>query len=105
MINKKNKTLENCYDTLSTKGDKFIDRIKDKWINDKIELDKIYARKGQPEVKKRPNIAITENYICSQNMKTVPCNRSYVSTTKLGKKIYITAESSIKHVRWSIFVQ
>ena len=61
LINNKNKTLENCYDTLSTKDDKFVDRTKDKWINDKIELDKIYARKGRPEVKKRPNIAITEN--------------------------------------------
>ena len=30
LINNKNKTLENYYDTLSTKDDKFVDRTKDK---------------------------------------------------------------------------
>ena len=45
----------------------------DEEINDNV---RIYnnPQKSQPEVKRRPNIAITENLIRSQNMKAVPGN-------------------------------
>ena len=53
----------------------------------------------EPETKKqmitqhnknrRPNIEILESYICFQNIKTVPGNRSYASTTKCENKICI----------------
>ena len=51
-----------------------------------MEHDKNNSQKNRPGVKRRPNIAITENYIRSQNVKTVPRNSTYASTGKHGKK-------------------
>ena len=49
--------------------------------------------------KKSSNIATTENYIMSQNIKTVPCDGAYASMTKYGKKICIVGHNHIKRVR------
>ena len=83
-------TLENQFNTLSTKKNEFIDKTEDEEINDKNE-------KGQPEVTKRLNIALTENYINPWNMKTIHGNRMYASTTKLGKK-YVLSGTVILNV-------
>ena len=83
-------TLENQFNTLSTKKNEFIDKTEDEEINDKNE-------KGQSEVTKRLNIALTENYINPWNMKTIHGNRMYASTTKLGKK-YVLSGTVILNV-------
>ena len=79
-------TLENQFNTLSTKKNEFIDKTEDEEINGK-------NAKGQPEVTKRLNIALTENYINPRNMKTIHDNRTYASTTKLGKNMYYRGQS------------
>ena len=45
---------------------------------------------------RRAHIAITENYIRSQNIKTVPGDRTYATVTKYGKKTSIVGDSPIK---------
>ena len=74
----------------------------DKKVNDNV---RIYnnPQKSQPEVKRRPNLAITENLIRSQNIKTVPGNRMYASMTKYGKVICIIVDSHIKRFARNIF--
>ena len=58
----------------------------DEEVDEKIEHEKIYYQKSQPEVTRRLNIALMDNYINPQNMKTSHGNRTYASTTKLGKE-------------------
>lgn len=57
----------------------------------------------QHDKNRRPNIEILESYICFQNIKTVPGNRIYASTTKCEKKICIVWGSHIKHIIRNIF--
>ena len=63
--------------------------------NDNLRIDN-NPQKSQPEVKRRPNIAVTENLISSQNIKTVPGNRTYVNMTKHRKKMCIIVDSYIR---------
>ena len=74
----------------------------DEEINDNVRIDN-NPQKSQPEVKRRPNIAITVNLIRSQNIKTVLGNRTYASMTKYGKKICIIVDSHITSVGRNIF--
>ena len=65
---------------------------KDREINDNVTIDK-NPQKSQPEVKRRPNIATTENHIRSQNIKIVPANRTYAS---MERKYELLAAVTLK---------
>ena len=64
-------SLKNRFSALATSNNEFIEATEDEEINYNVIIDK-NLQKNQPKVKRRPNIAITENYIRSQNIKTVP---------------------------------
>ena len=73
-------TNKNRFSALATSNNELIEATEDKEINYNVMTDN-NPQKNQPKVKRRPNIAITGNYIRSQNIKTVPCDRMYASPT------------------------
>ena len=89
---------KNCFNAFATSNNVFTEVTEDEEINDNVTIDN-NSQKSQPKVKNRPNIAITENYIRSQNIRTVPGNRTNASITKYGKKICIVGDSHIKRIR------
>ena len=55
---------------------------------------------------RRPEVAITENYIRSQKdqpQKIVPGRRTYASATKYGKKVCIVGDSHLRRIRKNVF--
>ena len=94
-INYETIALKNSFNAFATSNSEFIEVTEDEEINDKVTTDN-NPQKSQPEVKRRHNAAITENYFRSQNILTVPGNRTYASMIKYGKKICIAGDSQIK---------
>ena len=74
--------LRYCWNILSAKNNKVIGRTEDEEANNKIKYYKINSQKAKKKVKKRPNIAITEQYFGSQSKETVPSNRPYADITR-----------------------
>ena len=94
--------FKNLINTFAKSNIEFVEATEDDEINDNITTNN-NPQKSQPEVKRKSNIAITENHIRSQNIKIVPGNRTYASMTKYGKKICIIDVSHIKRVERNIF--
>ena len=79
--------------------------LEDSIISDVTEVEtKEKEKVTQKHGKRRPSVAITENYITSQqHVKTVPGNRRYASATRYGKKICIIGDSHIKRIKKNVF--
>lgn len=90
--------LKSCFSAFTTSDNEFIEVTEDNEINNNVTIDNS-PQKSRPEVKRKPNIVIAENYIRSQNIKTVPGDRTYAIITKYRKKIFIAGDSHIKRVR------
>ena len=94
-INPKNyKTIsdKSCFNAFAVSNNELIEVTKNEEINEKVTFGNNH-QKNQSGVKRRPHDAIAENYIRSQNIKTVPGNKKYVGMTKYGKKICSADES------------
>ena len=61
MTNYETITLKTCFNAFATSNNEFIEATVDEEINDNLTLEN-NPQKSQPEVKRRPDIAITENY-------------------------------------------
>ena len=68
---------------------------------DETEYESSTSANQNVNTKTRPDICINEKYI--ENMRPIPGNRSYASTTKYGQKIFVVGDSHIKIIRRNLF--
>lgn len=76
--------LKNHFKSFAISGNKFNEVTENQELYDNLTIGNS-PQKSQLEIKRRPNIAITENYI-SYKVTIVPGDRAYVSRSKYRKK-------------------
>ena len=76
--------LSKIISVFATSDSEFIYVTEDEEINANVAIDS-YPQKSQPEIKEGLNIVLVENNIRSQNIKTIPFDRTNASKTKFGK--------------------
>ena len=94
MTNYETIDLKNCFNAFATSNNELIEVTQDEEINDNATISN-NAQNSQVEVKRRLNIGIRENFIRSQNIKTVGIERMRVRPS-MERKYILLATVTLK---------
>ena len=91
--------LKNCFNAFATSNNELIEVTQDEEINDNATISN-NAQNSQVEVKRRLNIGIRENFIRSQNIKTVGIEHMRVRPIMERKYILLATVTwaKVRHV-------